>query len=281
LGARPVFVDVEPETYNIDPAAAAAAVTPRTRAIIPVHLFGQCAEMGPILELARRRGLHVIEDAAQAIGAEQAGRRAGSFGELGCLSFFPSKNLGGFGDGGMIVTNDADLADRCRSLRVHGSQTKQQYRMVGGNFRLDALQAAVLRAKLAHLPDWTQARRRHARRYDQLLGGTAVGTPSVRPHNKMVYNQYVVRVRGRDALQRRLAECGVGTGVYYRRPLHLEECFAGLGYRPGDMPVAEQAASEVLALPIYPELTAEQQDYVVARLLELVEQPLEAREAGS
>jgi dTDP-4-amino-4,6-dideoxygalactose transaminase len=270
LGAKPVFVDVEADTYNMDPAGVESAVSERTKAIIPVHLFGQCADMDAILTIARSRAIHVIEDAAQGIGAECQGRRAGSMGHLGCLSFYPTKNLGGFGDGGMIVTNNAELAARCRSLRMHGFRADEPYYhdWVGGCFRLDALQAAVLHVKLDHLETWTQARQRNARRYDELLARLAVACPVVRPGNRMVYNQYVVRVPGRDHVQAALTVAGVGTKVYYPLSLHLQPCFAHLGHEPGAFPVAERATQEVLALPVYPELTAAQQQHVVKVLAE-------------
>jgi len=268
LGAKPVFADIEADTYNIDPACVESAVTERTKAIIPVHLFGQCADMNAVLAIARSRSIHVIEDAAQAIGAEYQGRRAGSMGRLGCLSFYPTKNLGGFGDGGMIVTNDAELAARCRSLRMHGFRADGPYYhdRVGGCFRLDALQAAVLRVKLDHLEAWTQARQRNARRYDELLARLAVACPVVRSGNRMIYNQYVVRVPERDRVRMALTAAGIGTNIYYPLSLHLQPCFAHLGHKPGEFPVAERATQEVLALPVYPELTAAQQQHVAEAL---------------
>ncbi len=257
LGARPVFVDIDPLTYNIHPAGIEAAITERTRAIMPVHLFGQMADMDPIMEIAGRHHLYVIEDAAQAIGAEYKGRRAGSIGHLGCFSFFPSKNLGGFGDGGMVVTNDAELADKVRLLRGHGARPKYYHKVVGGNFRLDALQAAVLRVKLKYLDEWTAARRRNAERYRQLFAaaGVPVGLPHDAGYGRHIYNQFVIRSGRRDALLAYLKAQQIGTEIYYPVPLHLQECFAGLGYRAGDLPASEQAAQETLALPIYPELT--------------------------
>jgi len=272
LGAKPVFVDIEADTYNIDPAGVESAVTERTKAIIPVHLFGQCADMDAVLAIAQSRSIHVIEDAAQAIGAEYKGRRAGGMGRLGCLSFYPTKNLGGFGDGGMIVTNDADLAARCRSLRMHGFRADEPYYhdWVGGCFRLDALQAAVLRVKFDHLEAWTQARQRNARRYDELLAPLPVAGPVVRPGNRMVYNLYVVRVPERDRVRAAVTAAGIGTNIYYPLSLHLQPCFAHLGHKPGEFPVAERATQEVLALPVYPELTAAQQQHVVKVLTEAV-----------
>ncbi len=271
LGARPVFVDVEPLGFNIDPARVEAAVTEKTKAIVPVHLFGQCAEMGPILEVAKKRRLFVVEDAAQAIGSEYRGRRAGSLGTTGCFSFFPSKNLGGFGDGGMITTNDGALADRLRILRNHGAEPKYYHAMVGGNFRLDAIQAAVLRVKLRHLDDWSAARQRNAARYRELFAGVdAVKCPAELPGRRHIYNQFSIRVPRRDELRAHLAEKKIGCEVYYPVPLHLQECFADLGYGKGDMPESERAAAEVLALPVYPELSEEQQKRVVDAIAEFL-----------
>jgi dTDP-4-amino-4,6-dideoxygalactose transaminase len=238
---------------------------------MPVHLFGRCAEMAPLLALAAAQHVYVVEDAAQAIGArDEKGRGAGTIGHLGCFSFFPSKNLGAFGDGGMVVTNDEPLADTLRILRVHGGKPKYVHRMLGGNFRLDALQAAVLRVKLTYLRAWTEARRANAHRYRALFkeAGLAgcVGLPGDVPGH--IYNQFVVRVPNRDQLQRFLKGRGVGTEVYYPLPLHLQDCFQTLGYKPGDFPLAEQAAREALALPVYPELTAGQQQYVVDQIRE-------------
>ncbi len=264
VGARCVFVDIEPETFNIDPAAVAAAVTERTKAIIPVHLYGQMAEMDAILEVARRRKLHVIEDAAQAIGAAYKGRRACSLGTVGCLSFYPTKNLGGFGDGGMVLTQDAELAMKIMWLRIHGSGgTSYFHKYVGGCFRLDNLQAAVLGVKMRHLEAWTEKRRANARRYDELLADCSeVVRPLCREHNRHIYHQYVIRTQRRGDLQVHLKDHGIGSAIYYPVPLHEQECFAALGYKRGDMPVSERAANEVLALPVYPELTDEQIVYV-------------------
>lgn len=282
LGATPVFVDIDPHTYNIDPAGIEARITARTRAIMPVHLYGQMADMDPIMAVAQRYNLYVIEDAAQAIGAEYKGRRAGSIGHLSCFSFFPSKNLGGVGDGGMITTNDPDLADRVRLLRNHGYRPKYYNQVVGGNFRLDALQAAVLRVKLPYLDGWTAARQRHAAMYSRLFtqaelslpadsGGDAqaacsVILPSVWPHGSHIYNQFVVRCGQRDALMAYLKAQQIGTEIYYPVPLHLQECFINLDYRLGDFPVSERAATETLALPVYPELTEEMQAAVVGAI---------------
>lgn len=287
LGARPVFVDIDPATYNIDPHAVQrfiegrcelregrlvdSATGGRVRALLPVHLFGQCAEMAPLLELARRHGLSVVEDAAQAIGAESAGgARAGSLGDLGCFSFYPSKNLGAFGDAGLVTTSDPALAERLRTLRSHGASPKYHHALIGGNFRIDEVQAAVLCVKLDHLDAWTLGRQQNAARYDQLFEQAALGprllTPRSRTGGRHIYNQYVVRVHERDRLRRALAEAGVGTEVYYPVPLHQQPCFAYLGYRPDDCPEAQRASEETLALPVYPELRAEQLEYVVSTI---------------
>ena len=263
VGATPVFADIDPVTFNLDPARVADRVTNRTRAIIPVHIFGQMADMAPIMEIAGSHGLVVIEDAAQSIGAEHEGLSAGSIGHYGCLSFFPTKNLGCFGDGGMVVTDDDARADRVRALRVHGEGVKYHHKLVGGNFRLDALQAAVVRAKLPHLDGWSDARGTNAARYSRLLGDFARREPRLLTlpravTDRHVFNQYVVRVADRDHVREQLTAAGIGTAIYYPLPLHLQECFAGLGYRRGDLPESERAADRTLALPIYPELATEQ-----------------------
>ena len=267
LGARLVFVDIKPDTYNMDAARLEAALTSKTKAIMPVHLYGQCAEMELILRMAAQRKIPVIEDAAQAIGAAWRGRKAGTLGQMGCFSFFPSKNLGGFGDGGMVTTNDQALADRVRMLRVHGSRVKYVHEVVGLNSRLDALQAAVLRVKLKYLEEWTKGRQRNAARYDSLFKDAGlldrVTLPAVTAENRHVYNQYVIRVPQRDQLRAYIQEQGVGTEIYYPAPLHLQVCYKDLGYGRGSFPQAEHAAEETLALPIYAELTADQQAYVV------------------
>lgn len=266
LGARAVFVDIDPATFNIDAAAAAQAVSERTRAIIPVHLYGRMADLDPILEVAAEKNIPVIEDAAQAIGSfDEAGRKAGSVGDYGCFSFFPSKNLGAFGDGGCVTTRDADIAERLRMLRVHGSKPKYYHSIVGGNFRLDALQAAVLRVKLKYLDGWTAARRRNADTYRDLfrdagLDGLVTLPADVPGH---IYNQFVIRAQDRDSLRAHLKEHGIGTEVYYPLPLHMQDCFASWGYSEGDFPEAERAAKETLALPIYPELEPDALSYVV------------------
>jgi dTDP-4-amino-4,6-dideoxygalactose transaminase len=271
IGARPVFVDIDPKTFNLDASAVTAKMTSRTKAILPVHLFGRCADMESILTAANEHGIYVIEDAAQALGArDELGRQAGTIGDIGCFSFFPSKNLGAFGDAGMMVTNDQELADTLRVLRVHGSKPKYYHQIVGGNFRLDALQAAVLRVKLKYLPGWTEARRTNAQRYGPLFEEMHLGEWSALPEGSPghIYNQFVVRFPDRDRLQVFLKDRGVETEVYYPLPLHQQECFHGLGYREGDFPQAEGAARESLALPVYPELTEDQQRYVVSQVRE-------------
>jgi dTDP-4-amino-4,6-dideoxygalactose transaminase len=273
LGARPVFVDIDPATYNMKEALVTEAITERTKAIMPVHLYGQCADMDALGEISKQHAIPTVEDAAQAVGAEDQRRRAGSMGTIGCFSFYPSKNLGGAGDGGMIVTNDPEHAARLRMLRVHGEERKYHHRLIGMNSRLDAIQAAVLRVKLPYLDEWSEARRRNASRYDQLFidAGLAeeVGLPFVRPGGRHIFNQYVIRVGGkRDALRAHLDSNGVGSEIYYPVPLHLQECFRYLGYVEGDFPEAERAARETLAIPIYPELTLAQQTYVVETIRE-------------
>jgi dTDP-4-amino-4,6-dideoxygalactose transaminase len=283
-GARPLFCDIDPVTFNLNPAAVAEllerqcerradglihrASGARVRALMPVHLYGQLADMVPLMETARRYALKVIEDAAQAIGAADAlKRRAGSFGDIGCLSFFPTKNLGAFGDAGMCVANDTALAERMEVLRVHGGRPKYYHALIGGNFRIDELQAAVLNIKLPHLDEWTAARQRNAAYYDTAFArarlADAVRTPSAQPGVRHIYNQYVVRARERDALRDHLTGAGVGTEIYYPVPLHLQQCFAYLGHKAGEYPLSEQAAAETLALPIYPELSETQLQYVV------------------
>lgn len=304
LGAKPVFVDIDPRTYNIEVSAIEAAITERTRAIIPVHLYGQMADMDAIMEVAGRHNLYVIEDAAQAIGAEYKGRRAGSIGHFGCFSFFPSKNLGGFGDGGMVTANDPQLADTVKLLRNHGYRPKYYNKVVGGNFRLDAIQAAVLRVKLKYLDEWTRARQRNAARYRDLFNeaglvidpqtvnsnlseGSTVKTdeatslplsaakgvvlPTESPDVRHIYNQFVIRSGRRDELMAYLKEQKIGTEVYYPVPMHLQECFMELNYKAGDFPSSESSAHETLALPIYPELTEEQMSSVVNAIAEFYE----------
>jgi dTDP-4-amino-4,6-dideoxygalactose transaminase len=263
-GATPVFVDVDPRTYNLDPHRLEAALTPRTKAVMAVHLFGQCSDMTAIKAICDKHKVWLIEDAAQAIGSEWEGRRAGSMGDYGCFSFFPSKNLGAMGDGGMMVTQNADYADRVRLLREHGARPKYHHGMVGTNSRLDALQAAILRVKLRHLDRWSEGRAKNAGLYDRLFEGSRVGRPYRDPRARHIYNQYVIRVPRRDELKTWLGERGIGTEVYYPIPLHLQKCFASLGHKAGDMPHSEAAARETLALPIYPELTEDQIRYVAA-----------------
>ena len=282
-GARPLFCDIDPQTFNLSPAALSAflatecerradalvhrASGTRVRALMPVHLYGQLADMQALAPIAAQHGLKVIEDAAQAIGADGAsGERAGGLGDIGCLSFFPTKNLGAFGDAGMCVTNDAALAERMDILRVHGGKPKYYHALIGGNFRLDELQAVVLNIKLKHLDEWSAGRQRNAAYYDSAFAGSgisAVATPRAIAGARHIYNQYVIRARSRDALREHLAAAGVGTEIYYPVPLHLQQCFAYLGHRPGDFAESERAAQETLALPIFPELTEPQLQYVV------------------
>ncbi len=269
-GARPVFVDIDADTYNLNPAAVAAAVTSRTKAIVPVHLYGQPADMDAIMAIAGQHGLAVIEDAAQAIGAEYKGRRAGSIGHVGCLSFYPTKNLGAYGDAGMVVTNDPVLSDKLDVLRRQGGKTKYFHEVLGFNSRLDTLQAAILRVKLRHLERWQEARREAACRYDGLLAaaGAPVTTPYVRPDVRHVYHQYTIRVPQRDALAEHLQQRGVSTMIYYPLPLHLQGLYRNLGMTEGALPIAEAAGREVLSLPMYPELTEAQQEEIVAAVVE-------------
>ena len=283
LGARPVFVDIEPDTFNISPRAVEEFLTTQcekregrlvnrrtgghVRALMPVHLYGQAADMDPLMALAARFDLRVIEDAAQAIGSEYPkARRVGAIGAIGCLSFFPTKNLGAFGDAGMCTTNDAELAHRLKILRVHGGEPKYYHALIGGNFRIDEIQAAVLNVKLTHLDAWSRRRQENAAFYDSAFKAAdepTIGLPVARPGHRHIYNQYVIRVPKRDEVRKYLGECGVGTEIYYPVPLHLQECFAYLGYRAGDLPESERAARETLALPIYPELSREQLAHVV------------------
>ncbi len=281
VGATPVFVDIDPDTFNLAPDALEAALSSRTRAVVVVHLFGQVAEMDPIVGFCRRHDLALIEDAAQAIGAEYRGGRAGSFGDIGCFSFFPSKNLGAFGDGGAVTATAPEIAERLEIVRQHGAKPKYHHAVVGGNFRLDALQAAVLLVKLPHLDGWSAGRQANAARYRRLfveagLAGNEAGgggngalsqfplvLPREAPERRHIYNQFVLRVRERDGLLARLREVGVGCEVYYPVALHLQKCFAPLGHGEGDFPVAEEASHQTLAIPVYPELTGRQQERVV------------------
>ena len=287
LGARPLFCDIDPRTFNLSPDSVTATLAEKceqngdrlvnretrgvVKALMPVHLYGQMAEMDAFSAIARRHRLAVIEDAAQAIGAALPdGRRAGGIGDIGCLSFFPTKNLGAFGDAGMCVAQDAALAERLRILRVHGGEPKYYHAVIGGNFRLDELQAAVLRIKLKHLDDWTAARQRNASHYDELIAAAGLGekviVPFRKPGDRHIFNQYMIRVSRRDELRAHLERCGVGTEIYYPLSLHEQRCFAYLGHEPADFPESHRAAAEVLALPIYPELTVEQREHVVASI---------------
>ena len=267
VGARPVFVDVDPDFYNIDPAGIDEKITRKTRAIIPVHLFGQLARMKAITEIAQQHDLAVIEDAAQAIGASRNGTQAGNFGDCGCFSFYPTKNLGGFGDGGLVTTNSDSIADDIRTLRDHGQKPRYFYKVIGGNFRLDGIQGAVLNVKLKYLDDWNEKRRQNAALYDRLFAGSPVRTPAIDSGNVSIYHQYTVTVPERDELQKYLADNDIGSAVFYPKPLHLQDCFKELGYKRGDMPVAEKLCNEVLSLPVYPELLPEDIEYVARTVL--------------
>jgi dTDP-4-amino-4,6-dideoxygalactose transaminase len=269
VGALPVFVDIDPRTCNLDASKIEASIGPRTKAIIPVHLYGQMCDMGPIMEIADRYNLFVIEDAAQAISSSYKGHKAGSIGTVGCFSFFPSKNLGGAGDGGMVVTNDQALYERLVIMRAHGSKPKYYHRFVGGNFRLDPLQAAILLVKLPYLSAWSEARGRNAALYDNAFAGSSVQTPWISPDCVSIFNQYVVRVSHRDEIFQALKQQGVGTEIYYPVAMHQQECFKGKCRISGSLAESEAAARSVLALPIYPELTQDQIEYVANALLQL------------
>lgn len=274
VGAVPVFVDIDPRTFNMNPSLLDEAVTGRTRAIIAVHLFGQSADMDPVMELAGRRDIYVIEDVCQSVGATYRGIRCGSMGDTGCFSFFPSKNLGGAGDGGLIITSEDDLADRIRALRVHGEVERYRHKYIGINSRLDALQAAVLEVKLNYLEEWNRARRENALRYDSVFRDMeGITPPCIEEGNVSTFNQYVVRVERRDAMRDYLAERGIGTAVYYPVPLHLQECFRYLGWKKGSLPESELAAEHTLALPVYPELPGDKQDYVIEKVRDFLSQP--------
>ncbi len=271
VGASVAFVDVDPVTFNMDPVGLDKALTKKTKAIIPIHLFGQSADMKPIMDFAQANNLVVIEDAAQAIGTEYMGQRAGSMGDYGCFSFFPSKNLGAFGDGGLVTTNNPELADRIKILRNHGAEPKYYHKLLGGNFRLDALQAAVLSVKLKYLDQWTNMRRQNAEFYTSSLensgisGGLVIAPKIVRERH--VFNQYVIRAKKRDQLRDFLSKNGISTEIYYPVPMHLQECVNSSNWKTGDFPISERAASEVLALPIFPELTMEQKQHVVNSII--------------
>ena len=280
LGARPVLVDIDPETFNIDADQAVAAITPKTKAIIPVHLFGLSADLDPIMSAADRAGIPVIEDAAQAIGSTYKSRRIGAIGAMGCFSFFPSKNLGAFGDAGLLTTEDDRLGKRARLLRTHGQEPKYYHHLVGANFRMDAIQAAVLRVKAPHLAGWTEGRRANAARYRTLFGAAGidavVSLPVEPPDRRHIFNQFVIRTPERDALKRHLDERSVGNEIYYPVPFHLQPCFAHLGHRRGDFPHAERAAAESLAIPVYGELSQAQQEFVVCAVAEFAHKKVEA-----
>ena len=270
-GATPVFVDIDPRTYNLDPHRLEAAITPRTKAVVAVSLYGQCCDVPAIKAICDKHKIWLIEDAAQSIGSEWEGKRSGSMSDFGCFSFFPSKNLGGAGDGGMIVTQNAEYADRVRLLCNHGAKPKYYHSLVGTNSRLDALQAAILRVKLRHLDRWSEKRAKNAALYNQLFEGSKVGRPNHDARTRHIYNQYVLRAPDRDGLRTHLTERGIGTEIYYPVPLHLQKCFASLGHKAGDMPHADAAARETLAIPIYPELTEDQIRYVAASVREYVD----------
>lgn len=267
VGAKPVFVDIEPDSYNIDPNLIEEKITDKTKAIIPVHLYGQAAQMKPITEIAQRHNLAVIEDAAQGIGASQDGTMCGNFGDFGCFSFYPTKNLGAFGDGGLVTTSKEALAEKLRILRDHGQKPRYFYNMVGGNFRLDAIQAAVLNVKLKYLDQWNEKRRQNAALYNDFFCDSPVTTPKISSNNICTYHQYTIAVPDRDNLQKYLSENQIGSAIFYPKPLHLQDCFSELGYGQGDLPVTEKLCNEVLSLPIYPELSSEQIEYVARTIL--------------
>ncbi len=291
MNAVPVFTDIDPVTFNIDPDDIEKKITRKTKAIIPVHLYGQSCEMDKIMEIARKHNLKVVEDGAQAIGVQyKDGKRVGTIGDIGCYSFFPSKNLGCFGDGGLVVSNDDELGEKLRILRVHGGKPKYYHKIIGGNFRLDAIQAAVLNVKLPHLDDWSAQRRANAELYTKLFVGAGLaestGKTKFDDKNKVllpeavysnsgvknyhIYNQYIIRVQDRDAVRKHLSDNSIGSEIYYPVPFHLQECFSSLGYKKGDFPLAEEAADDSIALPIYPELTEEQQKFVVDKIAESI-----------
>ena len=266
VGATPVLVDVDPDTFNMDPAKIEAAITDRTKAIMPVHLHGLMADMDPIMEIAKAHGLVVIEDAAQAHGAEYKGRRAGSLGHMGCFSFYPGKNLGAYGEGGAVVTDDAALAAKVRMLRDWGLDSKRQHAVKGYNYRMDGIQGAILNVKMAYIEDWTEARRGHAGRYDSLLAGTGLPTPCEPPHSRHVYHIYALRLDDRDGAHRRLADAGIASGFHYALPVHLQPAYQDRGYKEGDFPVAEDLARRFLSLPMYPELSPDHVEACCAAL---------------
>ncbi len=271
LGARPVFVDVDSDSYNIDPNLIEKKITKKTRAIIPVHLFGQVAQMKPIMNIAKRYNLAVIEDAAQSIGATQDGIKCGNFGDLGCFSFYPTKNLGGFGDGGLVITNNENLAEKIKILRNHGQDHQYSYKIIGGNFRLDGIQGAVLTVKLKYLDTWNDKRRQNAALYNDILANSPVNCPKIEKNNVSTFHQYTIKVPKRNQLRQFLSENKISTAVFYPKPLHLQDCFKDLGYRKGDFPIAEEICNEVLSLPIYSELTEQKIEYVAKTILKFYE----------
>ena len=268
VGAKCIFVDIDADSYNIDPTKIEEKITEKTRAVIPVHLFGQAAQMTFIKEIAERYNLYTIEDACQAIGAMQDGTKCGNFGDVGCFSFYPTKNLGGFGDGGLVTTNDKNLADKIKIYRDHGQDPRYFYKAIGGNFRLDSIQAAVLNVKLKYLDKWNKKRRENATIYDKLLADSKVKCPKIDSNNVSIYHQYTIAVANRDQLQQYLADNKISSAIFYPKPLHIQECFKKLGYKQGDFPIAEKACEQVLSLPIYPELSREQIEYVAKTILE-------------
>jgi dTDP-4-amino-4,6-dideoxygalactose transaminase len=268
LGAVPVFLDIDPDTYNLDYNLIEGKISEKTKAIIPVHLFGQCVDMDPLLEISKKHNLKVIEDAAQAIGAEYKGKKAGTMGDLGCFSFFPSKNLGGAGDGGMVITDDQNLAELVRKLRVHGASQKYFHAMVGYNSRLDTLQAAILGVKLKYLDQWSDKRKEKASFYDNAFQDLDIDTPKVESFNRHIYHQYTIAVKNRDRLKEHLLKNQIGCSIYYPLPLHLQECYKSLGHKKGDFPVSEERSKQVISLPIFPEITQEEQEFVVQTIKE-------------
>ena len=265
-GAKPVFVDIDPESFNIDPTKIEKKITSKTKAIIPVHLFGQVAQMKPIMDIAKRHHLFVIEDACQSIGASQDGITCGNFGDFGCFSFYPTKNLGAFGDGGLVTTNSEELYEKLKVFRDHGQNPRYFHKYIGGNFRLDGIQGAVLSVKLKYLAQWSEKRRQNAALYDSLLANSPVKTPRIDPNNISIYHQYTICAPKRDELLKYLADNQISSAVFYPKPLHVQECFANLGYKAGDMPVTEQLCQQVLSLPVYPELEKEQIAFVAQKI---------------
>ncbi len=268
VGAKPVFADIDPDTFNIDPKKIEAKITTKTKAIIPVHIFGQMAQMQPIMDIARKHNLLVIEDAAQAMGATQDGKQAGTAADLGCYSFYPTKNIGAFGDAGMIVTNDDKLAEKIKLMRVHGENPRYYYRMIGGNFRMDNIQGAVLSVKLKYLDEWNKKRRDNAAIYNKIFAGTKIKPQKIEKNNTSIYNQYSINAPNRDQLQAHLTKQGIGCGIFYPQPLHIQDCFNDLGYKKGDFPAAERLTENVLSLPIFQELTPQQIEHAGKTVLE-------------